>query len=139
MTTEHRRSPRRKVESIERVGGWGSVRYIHRLECGHAETRPRASSAPKLACVTCLRVENLDREMKKFGSGEEITGPPIDFDDQPGNNDALPDRLAATIALRFGIPVEAVGVNTEFVGNRLEVVSGWVFLSASDVHRLGGK
>lgn len=120
------------------MGAWGNVKYIHRLECGHAETRPRASSAPKLACVTCLKVARLDEEMKSFGSDEKIRPDAIDTAEIAGNDVAASDRLAATIAHRFGVPLEAVGINTEYVGNRLEVVSGYVFLSASDILRLGG-
>jgi len=139
MTTEHRKAPRRKIEDISRVGGWGNVKYHHHLECGHVEVRPRASSAPKLACVMCLKVTALDAELKKIPAPEEIFPESIDFDETAGKDEVRINKIAATIASRFGVPVEAVSIQTQFSGGRLQVRAGHIFLGPNDVERLGDK
>jgi len=139
MTTEHRKAPRRQIREISRVGGWGNVKYHHLLECGHIEVRARASSAPKLACVVCFKVDKLDHELRNLPVAEEISFEIIDFDAEVGKDEVRISRMTATIAQTFGIPVDAVSIQTAFIGGRLRVRSAHIFLGAHDVERLGEK
>jgi hypothetical protein len=137
MTTERRKSPRRAVERIERVGSWGNVRYLHHLECGHVESRARASSAPQLACVMCLKVSKVDEEMRNLPLKPEILPEIVDTAETDGNDEIRIDLQTAVIAKKFGVPKEAVSIQVMVDGDRLSVSSGMVFLSAEDVERLG--
>jgi hypothetical protein len=134
-STEHRKAPRRVVKEIKRIGGWGDVKYHHFLECGHIEVRPRATTAPKLACVWCLRADAKENEMKALAVAKPTT-----YDDSL--NSAIEETeiniIHATIASRFGIPKEAIDIVVKDVGGRLEVTSARIFLSASDVRRIAG-
>lgn len=135
-STEHRKAPRRAVKEINRIGGWGDVKYHHVLECGHIEIRARATAAPKLACVWCLRASEKENEMKALA-----VFIPTQYDDSL--NSAIEETeiniTHASIAARFGVPTEAVDMVVKDVGGKLEIVSARVFLSASDVRRIAGR
>ncbi len=68
MTTEHRKSPRKKVISVKKVGAWGNVSYEHLLSCGHVEARPRKASTKALACAWCFKSVNMGKQMMQLGS-----------------------------------------------------------------------
>lgn len=137
MTTEHRKSPRRKVVEIQRTGGWGNVEYRHLLECGHTEIRPRAATAPKLACVWCLRAEEKERELLELTPPpQEILPETIDFADQLSENEIKVAVVTATLAKRFGVPVEAITMSVRWRGGVPSIQEAVVFLSAEDVARL---
>lgn len=136
-STEHRRAPRKAVKEIKRVGGWGEVKYHHILECGHIEVRPRATTAPKIACAWCLRTVDKEKEMKALATPT----PPSYYDDSTtlASDEAEINITHASLASRFGVPIEAVDIIVRDVGGKLEVVSARVFLSASDVRRIAGQ
>ena len=87
----------------------------------------------------CLKVTELDAELKNLPSNEEIFPESIDFDETAGKDEVRINKIAATIASRFGIPVEAVSIQSQFSGGRLQVRAGYVFLGPHDVERLGGQ
>jgi hypothetical protein len=133
MTTEHRKSPRRKIKSIERIGTWGNLKYHHLLECGHTEVRARASSAPKLACAWCLRVEDKKDEL----SGLVLTGNRTDenFDEMFIRQLDNESRVRAEIAKRLQVPVDAIDVTIDDISG---IRAARVFFSPSDVSRMTG-
>jgi hypothetical protein len=134
MTTEHRKSPRRKIKSIERIGTWGNLKYHHLLECGHTEVRPRASSAPKLACAWCLRVEDKKDELSLLAPVNNRSDENFDemFIKQLDNE----SRVRAEISKRLQVPVDAIDVTIdEITGIR----AARVFFSPSDVSRMTGQ
>lgn len=133
MTTEHRRAPRRDVTEIRRVGGWGNVKYHHVLSCGHIETRPRASTAPKLACVDCLRTESQVSEMKAITAPARV---PLIGDDEMATAETEVSLMKATIASRFGVSSEAVDLVTADEGGILRIRYATVFLTERDVVRM---
>jgi hypothetical protein len=130
MTTEKRRSPRKKVVSVEKTGTWGNVRYKHVLSCGHSDTRAREVKPGKdVACEWCLRAEEKDQEIKA------LTRPPIvlAFDSSLADEEVKIERARAAIASKFGVPQDAVDVKAEDVSGTLVVRSATVYLSAQDV------
>lgn len=135
MSTEHRRAPRREVVQIDRVGAWGQVKYQHKLSCGHIEVRPRAATTDTLACAWCLRAEEKDTEIKA------LSAPAISFIPEEEQSitdfDTMVERLRAGIAAKFSVPLEVVDINVTYVDGNLQITSGIVFLSATDVARLG--
>lgn len=137
MSSEHRRAPRRGVVGIERVGGWGAVRYLHMLECGHAESRARASSAPKLGCVMCLRVREKEEELEVLQNVKQLS---VDIGQSAGQDEVRLATAASIIAKRFGVPIEAVDIHIA-IGPDGEFIyqQGLVFLSGDDVLRLIGE
>lgn len=139
MTTPRRKSPRRKVERIEKVGGWGNIRYLHHLECGHAESRPRASSAPKLGCAMCYKVGEVDEFVKTFEVLQNVNVASVDEPEIAGQDEIRIEQTYARLAKALGLPKEAITINTAVTQGGLEITSGFVYLSAADIHRIGGK
>jgi hypothetical protein len=133
MTTEHRKSPRRKIKSIERIGTWGNLKYHHLLECGHTEVRPRASSAPKLACAWCLRVEDKKDELSLLSPVNNQSDENFDemFIKQLDNE----SRVRAEISKRLQVPVDAIDVTIDDISG---IRAARVFFSPSDVSRMTG-
>ena len=140
MTTERRQAPRRAVASIERTGGWGQVRYLHHLECGHVESRARSSRAPKLGCAMCLKVNKVDEMFRTEQKVQKDLVDSVDVGVITGQDEIRIEQMIAVIASKLGVPREAISVNTMVSqqGN-LEVQSGLIFLSADDVTRMGGQ
>ena len=136
MTTEHRKSPRRSIERIERMGGWGKVKYHHHLECGHIEVRNRASTAPKIACVWCLKTAARDAEWKNPSSVDKNLAPSIDYDSDLSQDEMAIERARAALARELSIPPDAIDIVAVDAGGNLEIQSALVFLSADDVHRI---
>jgi hypothetical protein len=133
MTTERRKSPRRKIKSIERIGTWGNLKYHHLLECGHTEVRPRASSAPKLACAWCLRVEDKKDELSLLAPVNNQSDENFDemFIKQLDNE----SRVRAEISKRLQVPVDAIDVTIDDISG---IRAARVFFSPSDVSRMTG-
>lgn len=134
MTTEHRRAPRRKIERIDKSGSWGKVEYRHHLSCGHIETRKRAAPTDEIACAWCLRAEQKDKEIKSLVGAK----PPIllTAESEFVDDEIAIEKARATIAARFGIPVDAVDVASEDFNGRLVIRSATIYLSALDVDKL---
>lgn len=132
MSTERRRSPRRKVVEIKRIGAWGDVSYHHVLSCGHTEIRKRSSSTPELACAWCLRAETKNEEIKALTRMR-----PVRTEDEALADDEVKiERTRAALASRFAIPIDAVDVLAEDISGELIIRSATIFLSAKDVARL---
>jgi hypothetical protein len=135
VTTEHRKAPRRLVEYIDRVGEWGKIRYLHHLECGHIESRPRASSAPKLGCVKCLRVDTEENDDTLLKVNVQV----VDFAAQMAEDEVTTSRLASKLAQTLGVPNEAIGLHQEIQENgRSNVQYAVVYLSRDDIFRIVG-
>ena len=133
-STEHRKAPRRLIKEVRKVGGWGDVKYHHYLECGHIEVRPRASTAPKIACVWCLRSEQKENEMKLLASATPNTYTLDDF----ATSEYHINSARAAIASKFGVTQDMVDVVVTSTGGEVQIVSATVFLSSSDVRRITG-
>jgi hypothetical protein len=136
MTTEHRKAPRRFIEEIKRVGGWGKVKYHHHLACGHVEIRNRASSAPKLGCAWCFRASQRDAELKNPTAGGTIVPLAIDLDATMGQDEVDIEQTRAALATAFSVPADAIDLVVIDADGSLEIQNALVFLSAHDVMRL---
>lgn len=137
MTTEHRRSPKRSVVEIRKIGSWGNIAYHHHLECGHVEVRPRASKAPKLACVWCKRSGEKAKELAQYAPAPSLLLPSDDhFDDTFSQHEVEVARMRAELAKLVGIPLEAVDLSVHWPAGSPKVQGAVLFLSASDVERL---
>lgn len=135
MTTERRKAPRREVKEIRRVGSWGNVEYHHVLVCGHIEKKPRASSAPKIACAWCLRTEAKELEMVAL---TQTVRPQID-DENLASEETEVKMAQASIASQFGVRADAVDVVTKDVDGVLQIRYATVFLTEKDVRRIAGQ
>jgi hypothetical protein len=133
-STEHRRSPRRDVTEIKKVGSWGNIEYHHFLSCGHVEKRPRASRAPKLACVWCLRSEEKEIEMKSLATPSQVRI----VEERYADDETEIQNIRASLASRMNIPIEAVDVVVRDINGKLEIQHATVFLSALEVRRIAG-
>lgn len=137
MTTEHRKSPKRAVVEIRKIGSWGNIGYHHHLECGHVEVRPRASKAPKLACVWCKRSAEKAKEIAEYAPKPSFVLPSDDhFDDTFSTGEVEVARIRAELAKIVGIPLEAVDVSVHWPSGSPKVQGAVLFLSAGDVERL---
>jgi hypothetical protein len=133
MTTERRRSPKRKILEIKKLGPWGDISYHHVLSCGHTEIRKRASSTKEIACPWCLRAAEKNNEIKAL---TRIPSSRIESEDELLANDEVRiERIRASLASRFAIPVDAVDVHCEDVSGQLIIKSATIFLSGQDVTR----
>jgi len=133
MTSEHRKAPRRRIESIDRMGIHGSVKYHHLLECGHTEIRTRASRAPKLGCAWCFRTVEKERDVGAVTLSSTMT---LDYDEILSQNEVHVARLRGSLASALGVPAEAVDLVVTERGAELTVESAVVFLSPGDIERL---
>jgi hypothetical protein len=139
MTTEHRKAPRRFIEEIERIGGWGKVKYHHHLACGHIEIRDRASTAPKLGCAWCFRASQRDAELKNPMAGGTIIPSAIDSGATMGQDEIDIERTRAALATALSVPADAIDLIAIDADGSLEIQNALVFLSAHDVMRLANR
>jgi len=133
MTTERRQAPRRKVKSVEKTGSWGKFHYVHHLACGHTETRKRLAPSDEIACVQCLREEQKKEEMRALTR----ISPIFYGDDNSFIDEELKiERTRASLASKFGIPLDAIDVASEYVLSKLIIRGATIYLSALDVDKL---
>lgn len=135
MTTEHRKAPRREVVDIRRVGGWGAVVYHHVLSCGHIEKRPRASKAPKLACVFCLRADEVVKTMSSLKT--PIKAEVLD-DEEYASFETRVQMIKASLASQMNIPIDAIDVAIADEAGILRIRYATIFLTEKDVRRITG-
>jgi len=132
VTTEHRKAPRRKVISIQRVGAWGHVAYEHSLECGHTERRPRAASSETLACAWCLRSQAKEIEIRALA----VPAKSLEFDQN--NNEIEIARIKAKLSYALGVALEQVEVSVIDKFGEQKISGAVVFFSEGDVRKLIG-
>lgn len=133
---ERRQAPKQKILSINRVGAWGKVRYEHRLECGHAEILPRASTATRIACTWCVKAQEKEEELKQLISPQKNSLQILDMEEFMSQDEIEVNRTRASIAAMLQIPVDAVSIVSTDVGGRLVVKSAYIFLSSGDITRI---
>jgi hypothetical protein len=130
VTTEHRKSPRKKVISVKRVGAWGDVSYEHLLSCGHVETRPRKASTKALACAWCFKSLNMGKQLLQLGSGTAY------IEEDSSSDESRINSIKASIAARFSVSLESVDVVSTLENSELKIQYATVFLSSVDVGRI---
>jgi hypothetical protein len=111
--------PRREVKRVRRVGSYGSVWWLHDLECGHVERRKRASSKPEIGCAACKSDERLLINVLRtpeFDSGRDA------------QVQVEADQLRAKLASALGVPLDAVGVQVATGGQGSQVSGAMIFL-----------
>lgn len=104
---------------MRRVGSYGSVWWLHDLECGHVERRKRASAKPAIGCAACKSDERLLINVLKAP----------EFD--PGRDAQVQieaDQLKAKLASALGVPLDAVGVQVATGKQGLQVSGAMIFL-----------
>jgi hypothetical protein len=135
MTTEHRKAPRRDVVDIRRVGGWGAVTYHHVLSCGHIEKRPRATKAPKLACVFCLRATEVVKTMSALSSPVKAE---ILDDEEYASFETRAQMIKASLASQLNVSIDAIDVAIVDESGILRVRYATIFLTEKDLRRITG-
>lgn len=106
-----RKSPVRRVESISRIGIWGTYTYAHLLECGHTVYRKRAAAAA-VKCEKCYE-------------------PPADFE-----NEVEVQVCRMNLASALGCSPDDVTLNVSAANGPLQLQGAVVWLSAEQVQRL---
>lgn len=135
MTTEHRKAPRRDVVEIRRVGGWGSVSYHHILSCGHIEKRPRATKAPKLACVFCLRANEVVKTMSALSVPKKSE---VLDDEEFASFETKVQMMKASLASQLNVSIDAIDVAIVDESGILRVRYATIFLTEKDLRRITG-
>ena len=130
MTTEHRKSPRKKVISVKKVGAGGNVSYEHLLSCGHVEARPRKASTKSLACAWCFKSVNMGKQMMQLGSSVSY------MEEDSSSEESNINSIRASIAAKFNVSLESVDVISTFENQELKIQYATVFLSSLDVGRI---
>jgi hypothetical protein len=130
VTTEHRKSPRKKVISVKKVGAWGNVSYEHLLSCGHVEARPRKASTKALACAWCFKSVNMGKQMMQLGSSVSY------MEEDSSSEESNINSIRASIAAKFNVSLESVDVISTFENQELKIQYATVFLSSLDVGRI---
>lgn len=130
MTTEHRKSPRKKVISVKKVGAWGNVSYEHLLSCGHVETRPRKASTKALACAWCFKSTNMGKQLMQLGSASSYV------EEDSSSEESRINDIRASIAAKFNVSIDSVDVVSTMENYELKIQYATVFLSSIDVGRI---
>lgn len=105
------------------------MEYLHHLACGHVETRKRASRAPVIACLGCVRAEAHVATTQALVTGRDALGDGfVDYSAEHIDVELVVARARARIA---GL----LGVDADDVEPRLGMSpSGGVMVSAFVVH-----
>ena len=111
--------PRRKVQRVRRVGSYGSVWWLHDLECGHIERRKRASAKAVIGCASCKSDERLLIKSLRGAEFDSAHDAQVQID---------ADRLKAKLAAALGVPLDAVGVQVTMEGRVPQISGAMVFL-----------
>jgi len=142
MRINKKKAPQRKVVEITRTGKWGSVVYLHALECGHVEERKRPAKTAVIACAKCVMAEDFGqqtRDLVRIGVGyeaiTEMEMKPDPIEILFSSSERNVERIRARIARVLGIQPDGVNVFVEQDENML-VSGATVFLSAADIARL---
>jgi hypothetical protein len=130
VTTEHRKSPRKKVISVKKVGAWGNVSYEHLLSCGHVEIRPRKASTKALACAWCFKSVNMGKQMLQLGSATSY------MEEDSSSEEFRINSIKASIAAKFNVSLDSVDVVSAFENQELKIQYATVFLSSLDVGKI---
>ena len=142
MKVNRKKAPQRSVKEIVRTGKWGSVSYLHALECGHVEERKRPAKTEVVACGKCLMADDFTRrtvDLVRTGVGYEsitemeMTPDPIEV--LFSSSELNVNRMKNAVADRLGISPDDVTVFVEQDENML-ITGASVFLSASDLTRI---
>jgi len=142
MKVNKKKAPQRKVVEITRTGKWGSVVYLHALECGHVEERKRPAKTAVIACAKCVMAEDFGKQtmdLVRIGVGyeaiTEMEMKPDPIEILFSSSERNVERIRAKIADVLGIQPDGVNVFVEQDENML-VSGATVFLSAADIARL---
>ncbi len=111
--------PRREVKRVRRVGSYGSVWWLHDLECGHVERRKRASSKSEIGCAACKSDERLLINVLRTPEFDSARDAQVQIE---------ADQLRAKLASALGVPLDAVGVQVATGGKGSHVSGAMIFL-----------
>lgn len=136
-----RKAPLREVLDIVRRGSWGQVKYVHRLACGHAEERSRASTTSHLKCTACFMAQEKQDDLRQLSvqPTREVVmdvADLIDTETEDFIREEEANFIRAGLALNLDIPIESIDLILEDGDDGLELSFVTLFLSAQDAHRL---
>lgn len=117
------------------MGGYGTTRYHHTLECGHTEVRRRPASAPTLGCLRCAETARLEQML-------------VDLADTPDTPDLVSvdasieveiARLRAGLAGMLLIDLDDVSMQVSVDGSTTRLQGAYVWVSADSLKALRPK
>jgi len=111
--------PRRDIKRVSRVGEYGSVWWLHELECGHIEKRKRASSKSQVGCAACKSEERMKIGVMRHSDFDSGSDAQVQIE---------ADQLKAKLASALGVPLDAVGVQVAMTGQKLQISGAMIFL-----------
>lgn len=111
-------APQQSVLEITKTGDWSKVVYLHKLECGHIETRKRAATTKKIACLDCVKAESLQKVLVGLSKPTVIEPPLGDIwtskiDEDIAQTEQEINVMRAGIANSLSISLEAIDVVME--------------------------
>jgi hypothetical protein len=133
MTTERRKAPRKKIKYIQKIGSWGKYEYVHHLVCGHVETRKRKAPTSEIACVICLKTEEKKQEIRALSRISPLISGNEDY---LINEELKIERARGLLGAKFGIPLDAVDISSEYFDGKLIIRGATIYLSSQDVDKL---
>lgn len=135
MEFNRKKAPQQRIVEIIKSGEWGKVQYLHKLECGHMETRKRALTTDRISCLGCVRAEEAENILTTLARPTIISAPIEDtWSDEIAEEIAHTEQeigfLRAGIARYLDIPSEAVDVVMEQTDTGIELSYVVIFVDA---------
>jgi hypothetical protein len=141
MKINKKSAPQRAVLEIIKTGHWGHVEYLHRLECGHTETRKRVSGTKYIACTGCVKAKMAEDTLATLASASPVFVDTADIHDVFATEIATKEqevgRMRASLAAALGVTVSDVElIVAETETGEMVVSQAMVFLGPSAINNL---
>ena len=141
MKINKKSAPQKRVLEIVKVGTWGQVEYLHKLECGHTESRKRHAGSLVIACTGCVKADQMNQELKTIFSKPQVFLDTADIHDPVSTEIATLEqdigRTRASLAKALGVSVDDVElIVTEDESGSISISQAMVFMGPSTINNL---
>lgn len=144
MEFNRKSAPQQRVTEIIKTGEWSKIQYLHKLECGHIETRKRAATTEKIACIGCVRVGRAEEILTSLAR-PVIIDPPIEeawidnIGEEIANTEQQVGSVRAGVASALGLSTEMIDVVMEQGEEGIELSYVVVFLDAETAQNIASR
>ena len=141
MKINKKSAPQRTVVEIVKTGGWGSVEYHHKLDCGHTEVRKRYAPTSVISCTGCVKAQMAEDTLAQLSVKPAVFVDFADIHDELTTEIASYEqdiaRTRASLAAAIGVTVADVElIVTENDDGQLSISQAMVFLGPSSINNL---
>lgn len=141
MKINKKSAPQRTVVEIVKTGGWGSVEYHHKLDCGHTEVRKRYAPTGVISCTGCVKAQMAEDTLAQLSVKPAVFVDFADIHDELTTEIASYEqdiaRTRASLAAALGVTVGDVElIVTENDNGQLSISQAMVFLGPSSINNL---